>query len=67
MIDNKESNDPRSLHVEIVSNQVQDNELAYKGDNSDGKITWTFRRVIAVISLASLYAGMKLLFSVLTS
>jgi len=34
------------------------NELAYKGDDSDGKVDWTARSIIAPVSLGGLYTGM---------
>lgn len=33
------------------------NEQAYKGDDSDGKVLWTPRNVMAAISLGCLYTG----------
>jgi hypothetical protein len=34
------------------------NEKAFKGDDSDGEVQWTFRTVIAAITLGCLYTGM---------
>lgn len=39
-----------------------ENEYAYKGDDSDGKVAWTLRHSIAAISLGMLYAGLPLAF-----
>ena len=33
------------------------NELAYKGDDSDGKVEWTPRAIIAAMTLDALYTG----------
>jgi len=33
------------------------NELAFKGDDSDGQVEWTVRSMIAAISLGCLYTG----------
>jgi hypothetical protein len=33
------------------------NEQAFKGDDSDGKVNWTFRNVVAAIALGGLYTG----------
>lgn len=34
------------------------NELAFKGDDSDGHVEWTTRTLIAACSLGCLYTGM---------
>lgn len=34
------------------------NELAYKGDDSDGKVDWPVRSIIAATGLGCLYTGM---------
>jgi hypothetical protein len=34
------------------------NELAHKGDDSDGHVEWTTRTIIAACSLGALYTGM---------
>jgi hypothetical protein len=34
------------------------NELAFKGDDSDGHVEWTARTLIAACSLGCLYTGM---------
>jgi hypothetical protein len=39
-------------HVDI------DNRHAFKGDDSDGKIEWTGRKILASCFLAMLYTGM---------
>jgi len=36
------------------------NELAFKGDDSDGKVVWTLRHGIAALSLGMLYTGQQL-------
>lgn len=33
------------------------NDLAFKGDDSDGKIDWTARSIIAAMTLGALYTG----------
>lgn len=33
------------------------NELAHKGDDSDGQVEWTTRTIIAALSLGALYTG----------
>ncbi|KIW77617.1 hypothetical protein Z517_10063 [Fonsecaea pedrosoi CBS 271.37] len=37
------------------------NEYAYKGDDSDGNVTWTLRHSVAAISLGMLYAGSQVM------
>lgn len=57
--------DPIAIHEEIqhleknpyLDNVHTDNELAYKGDDSDGKIEWTIRTMIAATALGFLYTG----------
>jgi hypothetical protein len=39
-----------------------ENRDAIKGDDSDGKIDWTWKQVAATISLAGLYVGVYLAF-----
>jgi hypothetical protein len=54
---------PQSTMIEDVSKkQVEDqyhmnNELAFKGDDSDGHVQWTTKSIIAAMSLGGLYAG----------
>lgn len=38
-----------------------ENRLALKGDQSDGKVDWTKKQIIATISLAMIYTGNPLL------
>lgn len=33
------------------------NDLAFKGDDSDGKVEWTTRSIIAAMTLGALYTG----------
>lgn len=37
-----------------------ENKHAAKGDASDGKIDWTFRQIVATISLSMIYTGKTL-------
>jgi hypothetical protein len=36
------------------------NELAYKGDDSDGQVSWTARNIAAACSLGALFTGAAL-------
>ncbi|KAI1612526.1 putative major facilitator superfamily transporter [Exophiala viscosa] len=38
-----------------------DNSLAFKGDDSDGKVAWTARSLIAAMSLGFLYVGSQIM------
>lgn len=44
---------------EEVENLDVSNSKAFKGDDSDGKVRWTPKSVIAVLSLSMLNAGMR--------
>ena len=46
-------------HKEEDQDSTEPPRHAFKGDDSDGKITWTFRTVLAAISLSGLYTGMS--------
>ena len=35
-----------------------ENRGAVKGDDSDGRIDWTFKQILATLSLSGLYVGM---------
>lgn len=53
---------PESTHVEGLAVDDGDhidihNEQAFKGDDSDGKVAWTFRTAFAACMLAMLYVG----------
>ncbi|KIW09922.1 hypothetical protein PV08_11698 [Exophiala spinifera] len=37
------------------------NDLAHKGDDSDGEVDWTFRTIIAALSLGGLYTGSQIM------
>jgi MFS family permease len=41
-------------HVDLANRQ------AFKGDESDGKVTWTIRKAFAAVSLAMLYTGSQI-------
>jgi hypothetical protein len=56
-------------HVENASLERTDtfeldlkNEHALKGDDSDGKVNWTWKQIIATISLSMIYTGKVLHF-----
>ena len=56
------SKESATEHFEMKERDAADNvhvhnELAYKGDDSDGKVSWTVRHSVAAVSLAMLYAG----------
>lgn len=46
-----DANDTKREHIAV------DNNLAFKGDDSDGQVDWTLRHSIAALSLGMLYAG----------
>lgn len=51
-LDKADTNDAKdNVHIH--------NELAFKGDDSDGHVEWTVRTMIAAISLGCLYTGTK--------
>lgn len=43
--------------IESISDDEMKNAQAFKGDDSDGKVHWTFRNAVAAVSLGGLYAG----------
>lgn len=43
------------VHTKDHSGETKEN--AYKGDDSDGKIDWTFRSALAMAFLSALYTG----------
>lgn len=49
--------------VETFSKNVEHDEMknaqAFKGDDSDGKVNWSFRNAIAAITLGGLYTGKR--------
>lgn len=47
----KEMNTDRDLAIDL------ENCGAIKGDNSDGRVNWTLKQIIATISLSGLYVG----------
>ncbi len=47
--DAQETPDHDDIHIH--------NELAYKGDDSDGKVDWTLRSIIAAMNLSALSTG----------
>ena len=48
----------KELHVEHLNDNLHvHNELAFKGDDSDGKVDWSARHAIAALSLGMLYTG----------
>jgi hypothetical protein len=42
--------------VDTVAVNVE-NRAAYKGDDSDGRVDWTLKQVLATIFLSGLYVG----------
>jgi hypothetical protein len=40
-----------------VEHDEMKNEQAFKGDDSDGRVNWTFKNAIAAITLGGLYTG----------
>lgn len=58
------TNHSTSLHGEelkkehTLRNVDLENRNAFKGDDSDGKIEWTVRKILASAFLAMLYTGM---------
>jgi hypothetical protein len=46
-----------SLHEIEMEGVDTANEKAVKGDDSDGRVDWTPRQVVASIFLSSLYVG----------
>lgn len=43
--------------VATLGIDTDDNLYAVKGDDSDGQINWTWRQIVASLSLAGLYVG----------
>ena len=56
------TNSSLELQKELTLSGVDmKNSQAVKGDDSDGKVTWTLRGKFSAIFLAALYTGMLLL------
>jgi hypothetical protein len=60
----KELGIPSYTHDEILMGQeepaailAQQNKRAIKGDDSDGKVDWTVKSLLAALSLCMLYTG----------
>jgi len=48
-VENLEKTDTFDIDIE--------NKLAVKGDASDGKVDWTFKQIVATVSLRMIYTG----------
>lgn len=50
--------EPNSLDQKEPDHKLSaHHDTAFKGDDSDGVVPWTFRSRVAALSLATLYAG----------
>jgi hypothetical protein len=66
MSDSEQEKEAQYFHHDIDKSDTNDttdnlhihNELAFKGDDSDGHVEWTTRSLIAACSLGCLYTGM---------
>lgn len=69
-IEEKRSQDVSAEHDEIIGNDKSnelhkvptlgvdiENHEAEKGDDSDGRVTWTTKQILATIFLSALYVG----------
>jgi hypothetical protein len=61
---NDDSHQPYSLEKtethETIAAVDLDNHQAFKGDDSDGKVDWTIKKLLAAAFLSMLYTGMPL-------
>lgn len=46
-------------HQQTLSEIDLENKAAFKGDDSDGAVQWTFRNIMASIFLCMLYTGQR--------
>jgi hypothetical protein len=46
-----------NYEVEQEKNTPVHNQGPFKGDDSDGAVEWTLKKIIAAVSLAGLYTG----------
>jgi hypothetical protein len=59
-VETKQSDSPTGDKLEVkqtLQHVDLENRYAFKGDDSDGKIDWTIRKIFASAFLAMLYTG----------
>ncbi|OCK81189.1 MFS general substrate transporter [Lepidopterella palustris CBS 459.81] len=61
-IEKADESTENTLQKELTLSRIDvENRRAYKGDDSDGKVNWTARRILAAVFLAALYTGSQVI------
>jgi hypothetical protein len=56
--EHRENVEEKEVHSVTPNSSDLESSGAVKGDDSDGRVVWTFTSIVATVSLSGLYVGM---------